>query len=139
MAKENDSILGPSFTFRIALRQTSILNGIFPMMYSSHKDWLIQEHRKRLGIRDKKHQEEIMDIIEKYDKYVKHDTELQQLEGLDNTVIWEVPELKEHNLNLPVRFTKDPLHMHSFSLHTFIGSDPQFLHEMSLIFFDFTF
>lgn len=134
MSKDDDSIWGPSFHFRTSLKQTSILNEIFPIMHSSHEDWLIQEYRKKIGIRDETHQKEIMDIVSKYDKHVKDKSKLQQLEGLDSSITWQIPELKDHDLNLPTRFARDPHRLHSFSLRTLIGSSPQFLHEMSLIF-----
>ena len=53
------------FHFRIALKRVEILNSIFPDLYKNHRDWLIDEYRNKLRIRDYEHQKEIMEILYK--------------------------------------------------------------------------
>lgn len=134
-SKNKEHLFGDtSYHFRIALKRVEILNVAFPLLYNSHREKLAELFRKEYGIRNKEHQREIVDIINKKIPNLMGGDELEQLEHMDEFLPWEIPELKKYNLNLPRSFNPDPLHRHSFSMRTFIGPSPEFLREMILVF-----
>ena len=104
MSESNSSKFIGGFQFRIALKRIAILNGIFPELYSSHKDKLIESCRKELGTKNKKYQKGIFEIISKYETGILTLDELHQLEGLNQSDLLYASELKKYDLRLPMPF-----------------------------------